>query len=155
MGAGHVSERFQCQLWVDRCPRLNRVGSGHCENEPKRYRLGMDDPPTHLLEPLASLEEQRRYVVGGTMDEYLLPEELIHDGFRFCEYFERADRVDPLKPNQRETLERLRDALDALGRVPERYDRTNISDLIESDKGWAVMRERAREAIEAFNSTAV
>ena len=114
----------------------------------------MDDVPTYLLEPLASLEEQRRYIVGGTKDEYLLPEELVHDGFRFCEHFETADRWDGLKANQREALERLRKALDALGRVQERYDRTNISELIDSDKGWAVMRERAREAMEAFNPTA-
>lgn len=134
--------------------RPERVESGHCENQLKRYRSGMDEAPTYLLEPLASLEEQRRYITGGTRDEYLLPDELVHNAFRFCEHFESADRLDVLKPNQRETLKRLREALDALGRVPERYDRTNISDLIESDMGWAVMRERAREALAAFNPAA-
>lgn len=114
----------------------------------------MNAAPTYLLEPLASLEEQRRYITGGTTNEYSLPDELIHDAFRFCEHFERTDCSDDITAEQRAALDRLREALDRLGRVPERYDRTNISKLIEHDEGWAVIRQRANEALKAFSSSA-
>lgn len=114
----------------------------------------MEEAPTYLLAPLASLEEQRRYIVGGTKDEYLVPDELVHDALRFCEHFEKADRLTTLELNERDTLDRLRKALDAFGRVPHLYNYASISDLIEKDKGWAVMRARAREALEVFKPNA-
>lgn len=113
----------------------------------------MDEAPSHLLERLASLEGQRRYISGGTKDEYWLADELVHDAFRFCEHFERLHRLDALSANQREALGRLHEALTSLGATIERYDRSNISDLVESDKCWDVMRERAKETLEAFGNT--
>lgn len=114
----------------------------------------MSEPPLHLLEHLASIEEQRRYVVGATVDEYLLPEEMLNDAWQFYERVQSADLCDTLTSEQRDVVERLKDALARLGDCIELYDRTNIADLIEQDTGWAVIRSRAGEALDAFRPPA-
>jgi hypothetical protein len=106
----------------------------------------MHEPPVHLLHGLASVEDQRRYIVAATMDEYLLPEEILNDASHFCE---RATRIsDTLTQDQRDAVGRLRDAVEAAD--IEGYDRSNVAALIEADPRWALARQRAREAIQAF-----
>jgi hypothetical protein len=114
----------------------------------------MSEPPRHLLEHLASLEEQRRYVLGATVDEYLLPEEMLNDARRFCRRVERAHIRDTLTIEQRDVVERLKEALARLGGCIDLYDKTSIADLIERDTCWAVIRSRAREALDVFRPTA-
>ena len=39
-----------------------------------------------LLGPLASQAVQRRYIVGPTTDEYILPTEILNDGYYFLRH---------------------------------------------------------------------
>lgn len=110
----------------------------------------MDEPPLALLEPLASIREQRRYVICGTVDEYLVPEEILNNAWHFCEQAEVPRTHAQLTDAQRASVGRLKQAIARLGDCIGLYDRMNISELIESDKCWAVMRDRAGDALAAF-----
>lgn len=113
----------------------------------------MTEPPLALLEPLASIGEQRRYVIGGTDDEYLVPDDILNDAWHFCERAEMPQTHANLTEPQREAVVRLREAIDHLGKCITLFDRTNISELIEGDKCWAVIRDRAGETLAAFGQS--
>ena len=110
----------------------------------------MNDLPFGLIEALASVEAQRRYIIDATVDEYLVPDELLNDAWHFCERAERADMVASITSEQREAVQRLKSAVQSLGDCTQLYDRSNIADLVERDKGWAVIRDRAGKALSSF-----
>ena len=66
----------------------------------------------NALAPLASLEVQDKYIVKGTKDEYLLPEDLLNTAFNIL--FEQK----VVKFEESETLEELKDAIRAC-EIPE------------------------------------
>lgn len=108
----------------------------------------MQEPPVHLLEALASHEEQRRYIINATKEEYLLPEELLNDAFHFCERAHRSEVWSKLSAPQREAVIALEAALQATDLGP--YDRMNIGHLIDGDALWASARKQARETLVTF-----
>src|SRR3712207_1662031 len=109
----------------------------------------MTEPPLALLEPLASIAEQRRYVIGAAAKEYLLPEEMLNDAWHFCERAAMPRTHANLTEAQRDAVAGLKEAINRLGNCFEAYDRTNLSELIERDRSWAVIRQRAGEALTA------
>lgn len=108
----------------------------------------MTEPPVHLLEALASFEEQRRYIVGASTSEYLLPEEIVNDAWHFCERVERQEIYFSLTEEQREAVARLKEAIKADGECLERC--WSSEHLIEIDPAWARLRQSARDALNAF-----
>ncbi|WP_298285728.1 hypothetical protein [Novosphingobium sp.] len=115
----------------------------------------MTEPPLDLLEPLASIGQQRRFVIGGTAQKYLVPDEILNDAWHFCERAEMPLTHAKLTEPQREAVAVLREAIERLGRCTMLYDRTNLSELIEGDKCWAVMRDRAGQTLAAFGQSAL
>lgn len=111
------------------------------------HDTAVNELPTDLLEPLASIDVQRRYVIGATKDEYLVPDEMLNDAWHFCE---RAEAATALTDTQREAVERLKSAVEKLGDCVQLYDYTNVVDLIERDQCWAVIRNRAGETLSTF-----
>jgi hypothetical protein len=114
------------------------------------HHSAMSEPPLYLLQPLSSIEEQRRYVIGGTVAEYLIPEEIINDAWPFCERAELPMVAANLTETQIASVARLKESINRLSACTERYDRGNISKLIEDDPCWALMRSRAGEVLSAF-----
>ena len=108
----------------------------------------MNEPPTHLLEGLSSIEGQRRYVIGGTKDEYLVPEDLMEDAYCFCERAARPDMWINLTPSQRHAVDCLREAL--APDILEGYNRSTLVDLIETDVRWALARNLAGKTLRTF-----
>lgn len=108
----------------------------------------MAEAPLALIEDLASKEAQVRWIIGGTKEEYILPEELLSDGLRFCRTALASD--NPTTPRQRDTIRALQSAIDEAGDFLDGYDRSNISVLIENDASWDAIRRRAREVLQAF-----
>jgi hypothetical protein len=108
----------------------------------------MREPPIHLLEHLASLSEQRRYVIGATKDEYLLPSELLGDAWHFCERARRPEIWATLTAEQRLAVEMLEQAINA-ARL-EGYGRSNVADLIEVEPTWAAARQQAGNTLRSF-----
>jgi hypothetical protein len=108
----------------------------------------MSEPPLHLLEDLASLDEQRRYIVHATKDEYLLPEELLGNAIQFCNLVRRPEVWLTLTTNQQQAVLAMEEA--ANGADLNRYSRANITDLIEREPTWISVRKEAMRTLNAF-----
>ena len=107
--------------------------------------------PFGKLTSMASLEEQRRYMIGATKNNYLLPEELLHDASDFC----RMTRLDRLAPTvtapQRAAVEALEAALDAHDDSwMSNYADMALDDLVERDSRWIQTRIQAGRVLAAF-----
>jgi len=112
----------------------------------------MAEAPLELIEDLASKDAQLRWIVGGTKDEYILPEELLNDGLRFCRM--TLASANPTTARQRDAVRALRSAIDDAGNFLDRYDRSNISSLVDDDANWGAIRQRASDVIQAFSPLA-
>jgi hypothetical protein len=110
--------------------------------------MASDEIPVWLLADLASVEDQRRYIISATIEEYLLPRDLLLNALHFCE---RVDGEEGLTANQLEAVIDLRDALDRHFDCHESYSRETIIDLIEHDVHWALLRDLAGKAVKAFS----
>lgn len=108
----------------------------------------MAEFPIELIKGLASKEEQVRLIINGNANEYLLPEELLNEAWRFCEMAANCDA--PSTPRQRVAIEALRSALDDPYDFLANYDRSSIAALIEADPHWLLLRERAADVLKAF-----
>ncbi len=108
----------------------------------------MAEFPLELLEDMASKEAQVRWIVHGSAEEYLLPEELLHDAGRFCEMAIKIDT--PSSARQRAAIANLCEALRDMPDILASYDRSNIQDLVEHDADWNLIRERAAAVLKAF-----
>jgi hypothetical protein len=99
------------------------------------------------LAPLASLAAQRRYIVHGTPEEYLVPSELLNE----------ADDV----VRQVRTMPVARDGLSAeavqailaLDRLLDAADRSLVSttsgeELVERDSAWQALREHVARCLD-------
>lgn len=84
-----------------------------------------------VLAPIASLAVQDKYIVNGTKDEYLLPEELLSIAINVL--FEQKGIMVP----KSKTLEEVKEAISAC-EVPE-----GISgpDIVMAHKPWIKARE--------------
>lgn len=104
--------------------------------------------PLELLEDMASKEAQVRLIINGDVNEYLLPEELLHNAARFCELAAKIDA--PSTPHQRSAIASLCETMRNLPDIVANYDRANIATLIEIDPHWRLIRERAAGVLRAF-----
>jgi hypothetical protein len=91
------------------------------------------------IAPLASSSAQRRWIVDGTADWYLLPSELLEQAIDAprCARLQRAQNAVP--SNLFSALERLA----ALAGRVSLHNKTNQA-LIEHDPAWAAARQQAR-----------
>jgi len=105
--------------------------------------LGVADLPFHLLDALASRDEQVRFIYGGTKDEYLVPEELLNDAHHFCERA-RREGWPTFSKGQQDSIQQLEFALAA---VP---DEVLASETIVDDEPWVATMQRAGDVLRAF-----
>lgn len=103
-----------------------------------------------MIGPLASIDVQRDWIVGGSRDKYLLAEDVLNDAFHFCERARRPETWNALTPLQCSAIARLQQVLEATN--IERYTRLNIADLVENDLQWIAAREQAKETLHAFEA---
>ena len=95
------------------------------------------------LAPLASLEAQRRWIVNGTRETYLVPDQLLEDArdvARLVALPEYAGRLPDELPS---LLKRLSESV-------EMVDLAGVSNyaLVESDPGWRAVREQSRACLD-------
>lgn len=112
----------------------------------------MAEFPLELLRGMASKEAQVRWIVHGNTDEYLTPEELLNDAWRFCEMAAKINA--PSTARQRPAIRELRTAIEASGDFLANYVRSNVSTLIEADPHWLLIRDRAADVLKAFEPLA-
>jgi hypothetical protein len=89
----------------------------------------------NALAPLASLRVQDKYIVRGTKDEYLLPNELLNTAFNVL--FEQKG----VKFEESETLGKLKQAIRAC-EIPEGM---SGSDIVLGYKPWIKIREMSKK----------
>ena len=87
------------------------------------------------LAPLASLEVQTRYIVNGTKDNYLLPEDLLNSAINVL-FQQKAVKYEESK-----TLQELREALRAC-EIPQGM---SALDLVSGYAPWVKVRDNARK----------
>ena len=78
---------------------------------------------------------------------------MINDAWHFCEQTDMPEIYATLTEHQREAVARLKESIDRLSDCVELYDRGNISNLIERDRCWGVMRDRAGETLSIFRAS--
>jgi len=91
------------------------------------------------LAPLASLAAQRRWIVNGTPDEYLIPEQLLEDAFDAARLANLAHLKNGLPPGLFPALKLL---AELAGRV--NIEGTSNEVLVESDAAWGAVREQSQ-----------
>jgi len=84
-----------------------------------------------VLAPLASLEVQNRYIINGTKDNYLLPEDLLNSAINVLL------EQQALKFEETEMLSELKEAIRCCN-IP---DNLLGSDVVFRYKPWAKVRE--------------
>lgn len=87
------------------------------------------------LAPLASLEAQNRYIINGTKENYLLPEDLLNSAINVL-FEQKAVKLEESK-----TLQELREAIRAC-EVPQGM---SPRDLVSAYAPWVKVRDSARK----------
>ena len=102
------------------------------------------------LAPLASLEAQRRYIVHGTRQEYMVPLELIEDASDVIRMVREITVVrNSLLATEIQGILDLAALLDAAADSCQSAQ-TNES-LIELDPAWRAAREQARRCLDILD----
>lgn len=96
-----------------------------------------------LLGPLASLALQRRFLVEGTSDRYILPEDLINSGDSFLNY-PRMGKVAKL-PSIQEFSRILNEAVQT---IPLDDPMLTNRMLVEQNTEWDKLRSAAKNVLE-------
>ncbi len=105
------------------------------------------DTALNLLGPLASQAVQRRYIVGGTKDSYLVAEEVLNDGDYFLHHPELgATQSLPSVQRFARTLQ------ECARKVP--FDDATVSNetLVERDPYWARIRNAAKAVLQEMGA---
>jgi len=101
------------------------------------------------LARLASLPYQEAFIVNGTTEEYVTPEDVIDEASNVCGMAYKGEQL--LNESQKEAINRLIEALNVRGRelwsdpLP-----IEPSALVHSDENWIALRSSARNALIAF-----
>ena len=99
------------------------------------------------LAPLASLAAQRRYIVHATRDEYLVPEELLHDADDVIRQVRTMPAVrDALPVSAVQAfldLDGLLDAADGAAQSAQSSEQ-----LVEHDAAWRAVREHVARCLD-------
>lgn len=103
--------------------------------------------PFQLLEALASRDEQVRYILNATQDEYLIPEEMCNDAYHFCERAKSSDDYGALRAEKIVAIDQLKLALDATDEA------VLASPTIIDDPQWVTLRNRAADVLRLFGQS--
>ncbi len=100
------------------------------------------------LSYLASVKVQEKYIIGGTKDEYIVPDDLLEDFLSEVEFFKFEkfpNRINWLKSKASEkaleSIEELYYEIKANDSFLEKYTHESISNLIKSDPAWLKLRD--------------
>jgi hypothetical protein len=108
----------------------------------------MTDLPFHLLQSLASRDEQVRHINGAAKDEYLVPEDLLNDAHHFCERVQHPGVWATLDDHQKRSVEVLKAMIEVFP------DEVLASTTIIDDPSWLAVADQSRSALAAFGQNA-
>jgi hypothetical protein len=106
------------------------------------------------LARLASLSFQERYVIGGTAEEYFIPEELLEDVDSFRFRIDRPENWNLLDVAQRAALEDLCRYIDEhSGEALEVETREAFAHELRHGVVWTELRRRASAILALFGAS--
>ena len=102
------------------------------------------------LSYLASINIQEKFIIGGTKEEYIVPDDLLEDLLSKVEFFKFEkfpNRIKWLKLKVGErafgSIEEIYSDIKTNSRFLENYTHENISDLIKADPEWLKLRDKS------------
>lgn len=102
------------------------------------------------LAPLASLAAQRRYIVQGTRDEYLVPSELLNDADAVVREVRRMPVVQDALPAS--AVQAILDLDNLLHAAVATTERTQSNEqLVEHDTAWRAVREHVARCLDMID----
>lgn len=103
------------------------------------------------LAPLASVEIQRRFVVHGTAERYLLLEDVINDAYHVLERIQR-DPVcrDAFSAEEQQMLRALFETLDREAENVPLDGSASNEEIVERNGAWRRIRDEATKTLEAL-----
>ena len=106
------------------------------------------------LSYLASVKAQEKYIVGGTKEEYIVPDDLLEDFLSEVEFFKFEkfpNRINWLKLKAGEkafqSIEELYTDIKANSSFLEKYTHENLADLIKTDPVWLKLRDSSAHVL--------
>ena len=102
------------------------------------------------LSYLASIKAQEKYIIGGTEEEYIVPEDLLEDFLIEVDFFKFEkfpNRINWLKSKASEKgfmfIEDLYTNIEDSGLFFEKYTHANIAGLVNDDPVWLKLRDKS------------
>lgn len=111
----------------------------------------MEDRLLRALERLASAEYQEAYIVHGTKDEYVTPEDLVEDVASLCHLAQRPEFVAKFQQAKLTALLEMMAAIRLNG--PQLFTAggmVHAASLVRKDSHWAAIRRAAQKCLAAF-----
>lgn len=104
------------------------------------------------LAPLASLWYQRRFILGGTREEYVLPQEVVESARSIAETISQLHSAGlpcGLSEHEIEALDSFRKrVLELEANIPFEDDTVSLTELIEANEAWDAVRAESRRCLE-------
>lgn len=105
----------------------------------------------NALSRLASSSYQEAFMVSGTKDEYVVPEDLVEDVASLCRLSQRAEFAAEFEPSQMEAVVATLAVIGQHGRrLFANPAATTAAYLVREDQDWAAMRSSASECLGKF-----
>jgi hypothetical protein len=105
------------------------------------------------LARLASLPYQQRYIIGGTVETYVLPEELVEDVDGLILRSKYPDNIVLFTGAQMAALDALSSLIDEISGEALSFSLSaDVAEKIRSSPIWAELRLRAAIALELFGA---
>lgn len=107
------------------------------------------------LSRLASTAYQEAYMVYGSKDEYVVPEDLIEDVASLCRQAQKPDFVTDFEASQVLAMSAMLSVIALHGpRLFSRAITTTADRLVREDRDWAAIRQAATECLVRFGISA-
>ena len=113
----------------------------------------MKDRLLRSLARLSSEEYQSAFIVHGTKDEYVLPEDLLEDVATLCALAQREERRRDFLPTELEALEKMLSHIRDLDRHTFTAAMPGAS-WVHDNEAWHSLRTRAQLCLKAFRARA-
>lgn len=100
---------------------------------------------------LASVKYQEAYIVGGTADEYVLPEDVLEDVASLCSLTAQAQYRDNFSTDQHEKINALLLVVRKYGRpIFTSETAMNAEELVRDNEHWKTARSEAARCLMSF-----
>jgi hypothetical protein len=119
------------------------------------FGCAMKDRLLRSLARLSSEEYQNAFIVHGTRDEYVLPEDLVEDVASLCALAQREEQRGEFLPDELEALDRmLSDIRTRCRRVFAAAMPATASSLVHDNEEWRSLRTEAQSCLNTFRARA-